>query len=114
MRTFLAAGLLALLVLGAPVVAKAAKVPPGLERQGYTRLGVCDCLSVEMRQQVFDVKIFLQGNRNIRDAVMGLWMNGALECTEPDPFASTSGEASFRAALHILNGVGSAEQEVCR
>ncbi len=106
--------LFALLVLGTPVSADPPRIPPGLDRQGYTLLGVCDCLSVEMRQRVWDARGFLQENRNIRDAVMALWMNGALECTEPDPFQSTPGEAYFRAAIHVLDGIGSGEQEFCR
>ncbi len=98
------------LLLAAPAQAfhKPNHNPPG---QG---LPVCSCLAVEIQQSVFFHRDRLVFDQSLRGVVGVMTVLGEMECTEPDPEFQTSGEATLRAVLFLLDDVQAQDQAFCR
>jgi len=100
------AGLFTAAALAAPP-----DVPPGLAKQGYVKLGVCDCLMVEAGRTIHEYKDFLADNS--LDRIIGIMLvNGAMQCEEPGG-VWTPGEDIIRQAISLLTNIPYPEQDFC-
>ncbi len=106
MKRFLT--ILVLLTIGVvPVLAGQRSIPPGLEKKGYTILGVCDCLAVEISTTLRET-FPSSGDMN---AAGSLFAVGAHSCTDD---GTGPGESLLRGAMFFLTLVQPADQDFCR
>jgi len=87
-------------------------VPPGLAKQGYTKLSVCDCLMVEAGRTIHEHRDFLADNATLTRIIGITLVNGAMQCVSPGG-AWTPGEDTIRQAISLLTNIPYPEQEFC-